>query len=337
MEALHIHKENLYLMHHPNNWPNIELTVCKMVHPANSFLDLAFLVPDNPAAGWKPPKFVIFFDNIAESVCTTRFLHIHLPVEFHGMIKWFNSEMLAEYRVKNCEDLKDGRTWGLLSTNSFEMICHQVPCVVLATHWGFYRALTCWILSGSFNGEWHVICAHSGNILAKQGRIWHYVEWPSCSLSQSISMLIKNGSQRYWNKRKGKQSPTWRKVKVWKESGGLNLHQNQAKPPHPPTKPLVEHVTHEEEDLGGARAPELLYNQLPDNASSHQGGQKKKVIEPVIDDFINAKTRPHLQCFQKPVCIYFGRTLPFPMYSSRILWNSMEFSAAPDTWFHLLQ
>jgi hypothetical protein len=74
------------------------------------------------------------------------------------------------------------------------------------------------------------------------------------------------------------------------------------------TEQSAEPATREEEDVEGARALELLYNQLPDNSSSRRtrGGQKKKVIEPVMDDFINAKTRPHLRCFQKPVRIYFG-------------------------------
>jgi hypothetical protein len=72
-------------------------------------------------------------------------------------------------------------------------------------------------------------------------------------------------------------------------------------------EPLVEPVAREEEDLDGARALEMLYNQLPDHSSSHRtlGAQKKKVIEPVMDNFINAKTRPYLRCFksQKPVLV----------------------------------
>jgi superfamily II DNA helicase RecQ len=47
MDTLRIRHNNLYQMHRSNDWPNIDLTVCQMVHPVNAFLDLAFLIPDN--------------------------------------------------------------------------------------------------------------------------------------------------------------------------------------------------------------------------------------------------------------------------------------------------
>jgi ATP-dependent DNA helicase RecQ len=122
MDGLQIRHKNLHSVHRSNNRPNIALTVREMVHPANSFLDLAFLVPDNPPPDWRPPKFLIFFDDIADSVRAARFLKSRLPLHLRERIQWFNSEMSPEFREQSCEDLKEGRMWGLFCTDSFGMV-----------------------------------------------------------------------------------------------------------------------------------------------------------------------------------------------------------------------
>jgi hypothetical protein len=94
-----------------------------MVHPAKSYLDLTFLIPEDPKPGWRPPKFLIFFDDIAESIAVANFLRKRLPPEFRHMIKWFNSDMSAEFRDAESMKLKEGETWGLCCMNSFRMVC----------------------------------------------------------------------------------------------------------------------------------------------------------------------------------------------------------------------
>jgi hypothetical protein len=84
-----------------------------MLHPANSYLDLTFLIPENPAPGWRPPKFLIFFDNIEKSIVVTNFLQKRLPPEFRHMIKWFNADMSAEFHEAESLKLKAGEMWGL--------------------------------------------------------------------------------------------------------------------------------------------------------------------------------------------------------------------------------
>ena len=94
-----------------------------MVHPANSYLDLMFLIPENPPSGWRPPKFLIFFDDIAESIAVAKFLRKRLPSELHHMIKWFNADMSTEFRDAEATNLREGVTWGLCCTDSFGMVC----------------------------------------------------------------------------------------------------------------------------------------------------------------------------------------------------------------------
>jgi len=138
-DNLRLRKGDQYVMNRSNDRPNIHLTVREMIHPANSFLDLAFLIPDNPTPGWKPPKFLIFFDDISESIRAARFLHKRLPPEQRDMLRWFNSDMSTEFREESCEDLREGRTWGLMCTDSFGMVSkppaiHQVHVNMINTN-----------------------------------------------------------------------------------------------------------------------------------------------------------------------------------------------------------
>jgi hypothetical protein len=95
-----------------------------MLHPANSFLDLAWLILEKPPPGWRPPKFLIFFDSIAESIVATKFLWSQLPSELHWMIKWFNTNISQEFHDDKLDNLKRGITWGLTCTctDSFGMV-----------------------------------------------------------------------------------------------------------------------------------------------------------------------------------------------------------------------
>ena len=122
MNILHMQKDNTYIMERSNDRHNISICVREMLHPANSYLDLAFLIPENPLPGWKPPKFLIFFDDITESIAVANFLRKRLPPEYRDMIKWFNSDMSAQFRDVESAKLKVGETWGLCCTDSFRMV-----------------------------------------------------------------------------------------------------------------------------------------------------------------------------------------------------------------------
>ncbi|KAG1809076.1 uncharacterized protein BJ212DRAFT_1448834 [Suillus subaureus] len=70
------------------------LTIQMSVDHANIKLYLSFLIPDS----WKdgdlvPPKFLIFFDNIQDSIAVAKTIQKQLPSALHHRIKWFNSDM----------------------------------------------------------------------------------------------------------------------------------------------------------------------------------------------------------------------------------------------------
>lgn len=123
MDILHIRKDNAYIIERSNDRQNVSICVREMLHPANSYLDLAFLIPRNRPSGWRPPKFLIFFDDITESIAVAKFLRERLPHDLRHMVKWFNADMSPEFREDESEKLKEGVTWGLCCTDSFGMVC----------------------------------------------------------------------------------------------------------------------------------------------------------------------------------------------------------------------
>ncbi|KAG2336031.1 hypothetical protein BDR05DRAFT_953645 [Suillus weaverae] len=98
-------RKNTCIIHHSNDQPNVHLVVREFQYPMSSYLDLAFLVPENVTPDWKPPKFLIFFDDIS------------------NMLKfvWFNVEMTPNFREEHTENLKVGTVYGLCCADSFGM------------------------------------------------------------------------------------------------------------------------------------------------------------------------------------------------------------------------
>lgn len=117
-------RKKMFTIHRSNDRSNVYLVVREFQYPMSSYLDLAFLVPDNTEPDWKPPKFLVFFDDISESVAAAKFLKSHLPPHLWNTLKivWFNAEMTPEFREEQTESLKEGIVYGLCCTDSFGMV-----------------------------------------------------------------------------------------------------------------------------------------------------------------------------------------------------------------------
>lgn len=123
MENLKMKKERTISIHRSNDRPNVHLVVRKIRYPLNTFLDLVFLVPEGWKAGDRqPPKFLIFFDSIPDSIAAAKVLRNRLPLEYQNKIKWFNSDMSEQFRECEVDALRVGKTWGLCCTDSFGMV-----------------------------------------------------------------------------------------------------------------------------------------------------------------------------------------------------------------------
>lgn len=101
--------------------PNIHLGVQRIKHPLHTFADLMFFVDGE----LPPPKFIIFFNSIAESVNAGNVLRRRLPHHLRNKISWYNSDMSLEFKHDELECFRRGEIWELCATDSFGMVRRQ--------------------------------------------------------------------------------------------------------------------------------------------------------------------------------------------------------------------
>jgi len=120
---LHLRPDKLVTVQCSSDQPNVKVGVKKIKYALSSFTDLAFLIPDGFKEGDPPPpKFLIFFDDIPESINGAQYLSKRLPPMLRHKIKWFNADMTTTYKENEVKNLVDGDTWGLCTTSSFGMV-----------------------------------------------------------------------------------------------------------------------------------------------------------------------------------------------------------------------
>ncbi|KIK92366.1 hypothetical protein PAXRUDRAFT_147506 [Paxillus rubicundulus Ve08.2h10] len=117
-----MHTENLLTIHTSTDHPNIRLCAWKIKYTLSLYADLGFLIP----LDWKhsdplPPKFLIFFDNIQDTIGVARYLQSQLPLELCDKIRWFNSDMTTKFKEAAVTDLISGDVIGLCTTEAFGM------------------------------------------------------------------------------------------------------------------------------------------------------------------------------------------------------------------------
>ncbi|KIL55218.1 hypothetical protein M378DRAFT_46953, partial [Amanita muscaria Koide BX008] len=133
--VLNLREDGLFFSQSSIDRPNINLVVRPMLNPRKSFIDLGFLLrnwtPDNPP----PPKFLVFFDSIPESIEAGLYLRTLLLPEYRDRVKWFNSEMSDRFKVQETLKLANNEIWGLMATDSFGMGM-DLPDVMTIVQWG---------------------------------------------------------------------------------------------------------------------------------------------------------------------------------------------------------
>ncbi|KAG9092197.1 hypothetical protein FRC07_011710, partial [Ceratobasidium sp. 392] len=101
-----------------NDRSNIIPVVHRMKYSAQSFFDVAFLIPlgltaDSPA----PLKFLLFMNSKEQCVDAGKFLRSRLPGELRHKVIWVHSDMTREFCEKALEDLRAGRIFGIVCTD----------------------------------------------------------------------------------------------------------------------------------------------------------------------------------------------------------------------------
>ncbi|KAG2344669.1 hypothetical protein BDR05DRAFT_947343 [Suillus weaverae] len=135
---LHMRSENLVTIQMSIDRSNVKLCVRKIKYSLSSYQDLAFLIPD----GWSnsdpiPPKFLIFFDNIQDTIAAAKILQKRLLLDMHHKIKWYNSDMTTEYKENEVNHLISGDLYLFTMSDTSELVNKgmDVPDILLVIQW----------------------------------------------------------------------------------------------------------------------------------------------------------------------------------------------------------
>ena len=121
-KVLQLRDQDILLSRLSIDHPNISLVVRPIINPRNSFIDLKFLLHNWKFGDLPPPKFLVFFDSIAESVQAGNFLRSLLPLEYRNCVKWFNSDMSDGFKLNETLRLPNNEIWGLMATDLFGIV-----------------------------------------------------------------------------------------------------------------------------------------------------------------------------------------------------------------------
>ncbi|CDO74559.1 hypothetical protein BN946_scf184632.g16 [Trametes cinnabarina] len=135
LSNLQVPRSRLVTIRRSNDRPNIYLVVRKMRYAVSSFKDLLdILLPE----GWKPgdpiPKFLVFFDNIEDSIQAADVLRKFFRAEDRYKVLCFNSDATPTLREQATEEYRAGDLWGLYCTDSFGMGV-DIPDVDIVVQW----------------------------------------------------------------------------------------------------------------------------------------------------------------------------------------------------------
>ncbi|KAI0641185.1 P-loop containing nucleoside triphosphate hydrolase protein [Trametes meyenii] len=134
LENLQLRREWILVIHRSNDRPNVYLTVRKIAHALTSFKDLEFLVPDSWEPGVRIPWFLVFFDNIEDSVKAAAVLQRRVSPAYRKKIVWFNSDCTPAFREYATTSFLKHTVYGLYCTDAFGMGI-DIPDIEVVVQW----------------------------------------------------------------------------------------------------------------------------------------------------------------------------------------------------------
>ncbi|KAJ7254282.1 P-loop containing nucleoside triphosphate hydrolase protein [Mycena rebaudengoi] len=297
----------------------------EMKYAMNSFQDLAFLIPPN----WKPgdplpPKFLIFFDNIADSVAAANYLRARLPPEYRHKIKWFNSEMSTEFKEDESGALKSGEIWGLCCTDSFGMGLNLADILLVIQWRSTCDMCSLWqrlgraarALSLTAQGLFFVEPKRfDANIAKAEARALkraeatkkrkHLVDSPDQPAAKRVALVVPGAPDV------PHPSPVTvvpMAATAAPDAADDTTDPNDIPDASPDPDSLPTRPTMSLEDYRAERR--AVYDAIVVQEAVWKKQTKKKGadrVEPALDDFINAGTRqPGMPCYREPAMIFFG-------------------------------
>ncbi|TFK77254.1 P-loop containing nucleoside triphosphate hydrolase protein [Pluteus cervinus] len=140
-EALEIREDDIILVRTSTDRPNIRLHVRDIKHTLDSYRDLEFVLgrwqQGNEKPKDPPEKFVVFFDEINESIRACVHMRKILATfgeEYRHKVVWFNSDMTDEFKREAVERFQNGELWGLFASEAFGLGM-DLPDIRLVVQW----------------------------------------------------------------------------------------------------------------------------------------------------------------------------------------------------------
>lgn len=117
-----------------NDRPEVSLAIKALIHPANSFKDLACLLPGDPLCVKRPPRFLVYFDNIKEAEVATAYLQTRLRKEDKFRVAYCHATMTPGYRTNELLMIQSGERWGIISTDAFGLVRFILSVNTIQSH-----------------------------------------------------------------------------------------------------------------------------------------------------------------------------------------------------------
>ncbi|KAI1787586.1 P-loop containing nucleoside triphosphate hydrolase protein [Ganoderma leucocontextum] len=297
MAILQMRRDRMELIRRSNDRPNVFLTVQKIRHPLTSFKDLEFLIPENWTPSTRLLKFLVFFDNIEESVKAAEVLQKRLPPEHRDRIVWFNANNSHEFREESTQDYQEGKLFGLYCTDSFGMGM-DVPDIELVVQW----RPTC-----DLNSVWQRF-GRAARDLSRTALAVLFVDAKHFDDEKIEAAKRKEkAEQKALEEEVGKRARGDGNLKASQGHGADDVIARRTDT----DRAVIAHATSNGTgpELTACEKLRVLYKQAMAKSCEQRGRTKKTGVEgqlgPEMDILVNAGTRAGLGCYRVPIMAYF--------------------------------
>ena len=138
LDILNISVGDLLTLRRSNDRSNVAIVVREIKSSLTSLADLDFLVRRWASGGPPPPKFLVLFDNMKESVNACHRLREMLPLGERDKIKWHNSNMSTKYRSDALDEFRADEVIGFFATDTLGMVSSVWTLVI---YWLIHRLI----------------------------------------------------------------------------------------------------------------------------------------------------------------------------------------------------
>ena len=124
LSKLQFNRSDYLFVNIGKDWLNVSQVVRAMEHPANTLLDLDFLVPTDMSSLNDIDKCFLYSDNIKSGALITDYLNKCVDTKFHqcGLIRPYNATMSKKYRKQVMRLFHEGKIRILICTDAAGMV-----------------------------------------------------------------------------------------------------------------------------------------------------------------------------------------------------------------------